>query len=114
MAASSTALSSISPAPSSVSLMIPSIAGAGRALELLAELFEHLVQALDLLVSFVQMRLEARYQIAIGRFLDHLRKRLGDLLLRVIDVLQLMQQQVIHCFDVFGENAHVSLLCDGH
>ena len=87
---------------------------AGRSLGLLAEFCEHFVEALDLFVGFFQMSLEAGYQIAIGRFFDHLRKCLGDLMLCVIDVLQLMQEQVFHCFDVFAENAHESLLYDGH
>jgi hypothetical protein len=46
----------------------------------------------DLLVRLFQI--EAGGEIAIGGRLDHLRERLRDLLLRIIDVLQLMQEHV--------------------
>jgi 3-phenylpropionate/trans-cinnamate dioxygenase ferredoxin subunit len=37
---------------------------------------------------------------------DHLGKRLQDLVLGIVDVLQRMHEQVIHGLDVFGEHAH--------
>ncbi len=76
MAASSTALSSISPAVSSASLIKPSIAGQCGSAGLLAELLEHLLEPLDLLVGLFRCDFEARDQIAVGRLLDHLRQPL--------------------------------------
>jgi hypothetical protein len=40
-------------------------------------------------------------KVAVGRLVDHLGQCFGDLLLGVIDVLQPMQQQLVHRFDVF-------------
>jgi hypothetical protein len=37
---------------------------------------------------------------------DHLGQRLHDLFFGVVDVAQRMQEEVIHCFDVFREEAH--------
>ena len=60
-----------------------------------------LIEPLDLLVGFLKMVLQTLRQVAVGGLLDHLRQRLGDLLLGVIDILQAMQQQVVHRLDVF-------------
>ena len=76
----------------------------------LAELLEDLIQPLDLLVGFFEMSFQTLRQIAVGRLIDHLRQRLGDLLLGVIDVLQTVQQQVVHRLDVFRKQSHDSLL----
>ena len=40
----------------------------------------------------------------------HLRQRLHELLLGIVDVLQLMHKQIIHGLDVFGEESHCSIL----
>jgi NTP pyrophosphatase (non-canonical NTP hydrolase) len=52
------------------------------------------------------MRLEAAREIAVGRLVDHLGQRLGDLLFGVIDVLQLMEEQIVHRLDVLAEDSH--------
>jgi hypothetical protein len=53
------------------------------------------------------MALEAEFQIGIRGLVDHLRQRLGDLLLRVI--LQAVQQEIVKRFNVFCKNAHAIL-----
>jgi hypothetical protein len=45
-------------------------------------------------------------EVFVRRLVDHLRQRLEDLLFRVIDILQAVQQQVFHRFDVLGEESH--------
>jgi hypothetical protein len=82
----------------------------GRALcpaELLAELLEHLLKPLDLLVRLFEMTLQSGDQVMVGRLLDHFGQRFNDLLLGVIDVLQTMEQQVLHRFYVLGEDSHI-------
>ena len=37
---------------------------------------------------------------------DHLRQRLHELFLCVTNVLKLVHEQVVHCFDVFGKQSH--------
>ena len=61
---------------------------------------EHLLDHLDLLLGLAEMRLEGLLELRIARFLDHLRQRLRDLLLRVVDVLQRVDEQVVECLDV--------------
>jgi hypothetical protein len=53
-----------------------------------------------------EMLAQAFGQIAVGRLVDHLGKRLHDLVLGVEDVLQAMQEQVVHRGDVLAEEAH--------
>ena len=77
---------------------------------LLAELLEHLVKPLDLLVGLLEVALQPRDQVAVGRLLDHLGQRFNDLLLGVIDVLQTVDQQVLHRFYVLGEESHLRRL----
>ena len=43
---------------------------------------------------------------AIGRLLDHVGQRLHDLVLGVVDVLQRVDEQIVHRLDVLGEEAH--------
>src|SRR3954447_23975063 len=76
---------------------------------LFAELVEHLLEPLDLLIGFLQMALEALRKIAVGRQVNHLRQRLGDLLFGVIHILQPVQQQIVHRLDVFRKQSHVFL-----
>src|SRR5437588_696941 len=78
----------------------------GRALgtaRLLLELQKHLVQPLDLLIGLLEMRLQTGREIAVGRLIDHLRQRLRDLLLCIINILQAVQEQAVHCLDVLRE-----------
>jgi hypothetical protein len=49
---------------------------------------------------------KALFKLLIGRFFRHLRQGLHELFLGVIDVLQLMDEQVVHGLDVFGEESH--------
>jgi hypothetical protein len=70
---------------------------------------EHLLQARDVLLGLLQVRQKALLQLRIGRLICHFRERLGELLLGVINVLQLMHEQVIHGFDVLGEQSHRSI-----
>jgi hypothetical protein len=48
-------------------------------------------------------------EIAVGRLLDQLRERLHDLVFCVIDVLQTVEQQVIHGLDVLRKQSHDAL-----
>jgi len=77
-----------------------------HALRFLAELLEHLVEARDLVLGLVEMVFQALGEIAVGRLVDQLRQRLHDLVFGVVDVLQPVKQQVIHCLNVFGEQSH--------
>ena len=76
------------------------------ALRALAEHLEGLFQTLHLVLGLAQMRLEGRAEIAAGRLLDHVGQGFQDLLFRVVDVLQDVQEQVVHGLDVFGKEAH--------
>src|SRR3979490_1279383 len=102
MAASSTALSSISPATSSASLMIPSMAGHCVPLASLPRF----LKPLDLLVGFFEMGFQAGDEVTVGRLVDHLGQRFDDLLFGIVDVLQTMDQQVFHRFNVLCEDSH--------
>jgi hypothetical protein len=55
------------------------------------------------------MVLESRGQFPVGRLLDHVRQRFHDLIFGVVDVLQDVQEKVIHRFDVFGKQTHDAL-----
>src|SRR5437764_4530521 len=57
------------------------------SLRRLAELLEDLVEALDLPFGFLEMSLQTLRQIAVGRLVDHLGQRLGDLLFGIVDVV---------------------------
>jgi hypothetical protein len=78
-------------------------------LRLLAQFREHLIEPRDLAFRFLEVIFEPLGQIAISRFIDQLRQRFNDLVLGVIDVLETVQQKVIHRFDVFGKQAHDAL-----
>ena len=54
-----------------------------RPAGLLAELLEDLLKPFDLFVGLIEMILEARDEITVGRLVDHLRKRFEDLLFGV-------------------------------
>src|SRR5262249_49111257 len=69
-----------------------------------------LFHARHVIFALSQMRLEIVLELRITCFLDHLGQRLHDLLFRVIDVAQRVQEQIIHCLDVFREEAHAFLL----
>ena len=55
-----------------------------------------LLQPLDLVFGFLEMLLERLAQLLGRGGLRHLRQRLHKLLLRVVEVTQLVQQKVLH------------------
>jgi hypothetical protein len=87
--------------------------GALHPLRVLSELLEHLVQPSHLVLRFFKMVLEGLGQVTIGGLLDEFWQRLDDLIFSVVDVLQPVQQKVVHCGDIFGEQAHGVLLWKG-
>ena len=82
--------------------------GAFRALRTLAEILEHFLEASHLMLGFTQMIAQAFGELAIGRLLDHGGERFHDLLLGVINVLKRMEEEILHRFDVLGEESHLS------
>jgi hypothetical protein len=72
MAASTTALSSISPTALHDAVDGRELRPAG----LLAEILEHLLEPLDLLVGLLEMTFQSGDEIAVGRLFDHLGQRL--------------------------------------
>ena len=72
----------------------------GRAIDCLgldAMQFEDLFDALDVTRGLAKVFLEAGLQLRIGCLVDHLRKRLFDLLFGVIDVAQRVDEEVVQC-----------------
>jgi hypothetical protein len=59
-----------------------------------------------LVFGLFQMVLQPLREIAVGGLLNQFGQRLNDLILGVVNVLQSMQQEVVHCLDVFAEEAH--------
>jgi hypothetical protein len=49
---------------------------------------------------------QALAEVAVGCFVDELWQGFYDLVLRVVDILQAMEQKIVHCLNVFGEQAH--------
>jgi hypothetical protein len=64
------------------------------------------VEAFDLVLGIDHLRLQTGLQVRIGRHIGHFGDRFRELLLGVIDVFELMQEEIFHRFDVFGEDAH--------
>jgi hypothetical protein len=75
-------------------------------LYLCAKHLEHLLQPLHMGLGFIEMRQKALFELLVAGLAGHFRKRLHELLLGVIDVLQLMHEQVVHGLDVFAEQSH--------
>jgi hypothetical protein len=67
---------------------------------------EYLLEALHMHPGFIEMGQKALFKLFVGRFFRHLRQRLHELFLGVINVLQLMYEQVVHSLDVLGEKSH--------
>ena len=59
-----------------------------------------------MLLGFAQVALKALLELRIARFVDHFGQRLHDLFFGVVDVAQRVHEQVVHCLDVFREEAH--------
>jgi hypothetical protein len=64
--------------------------------------------------GFIKMGQKVLFKLLVGGFFRHLRQRLHELFLGVIDVLQLMYEQVVHRLDVFAEESHCVVLCLGN
>jgi hypothetical protein len=64
------------------------------ALGLLAELREHLLEVGDMPLRLLEVLLEALGELSVARLADHRRQLLEDLLLRVVDVLELVQEEL--------------------
>ena len=75
---------------------------AGLAARRPAHRLENLVQALDLLLGLVAMRLEGFLKLRRGRFLRHLGQGPEDLLLGEKHVLQRLGEQVLERIGGFG------------
>jgi hypothetical protein len=56
---------------------------------------EHLLHPLDMVPGLVEMPLEGLLELRIGDLGDHLRQRLGDLLLGVVDVPEGVDEEVV-------------------
>jgi hypothetical protein len=67
----------------------------------LSELIEDLIEPRYLLFGFLEMGLEARSKVPVRGFVDELRQRLNDLVFGVINVLQPVEQKIVHRLDVF-------------
>src|SRR5207247_9849901 len=76
------------------------------SLGFLTKLFENLVEACDLIFGLFEMVAQAFRELAIGRLIDQRGQRLHDLALGVVHVLETMQKQVIHRFNVLRKQAH--------
>jgi hypothetical protein len=66
----------------------------------------NLFEALHMRFGFIEMSHKALLELLIRCLFGHFRQRLHELLLGIIDVLQLMQEQIVHGLDVFGEKSH--------
>jgi hypothetical protein len=60
--------------------------------------------------GLLEMELETFGQLTIGRLLDHVGKRLLDLFLGVVDILQRVDEQVVEILDVLRKETHWILL----
>jgi hypothetical protein len=67
-----------------------------------------LIEAPDLLLRLFEMIAQPLAQFAIGGLVDQTRERSHNLVLGIIDVLQAMEQQIIHRLDIFRKQAHVA------
>ena len=68
---------------------------------------EDLLDPLDLILGLGQVVLEGLLELGVTDLLDHLRQRLGDLLLGVIDVLQGMDEEIVQGLDRLGKQTHL-------
>src|ERR1700733_920313 len=84
--------------------------GACRPFRLLTKFGKSTFQTFDLLPRLLEMILQAGLKTSVRRFVDHFRQRFLNLLLRVIDVLQLMEKKVLHRVNVLCEYSHRLLL----
>jgi hypothetical protein len=57
-------------------------------------------------LGFAEVSLQALLELGILRVLDHVGQGFNDLVLGIVDVLQRVQEQVVHRLDVFAEQSH--------
>jgi hypothetical protein len=53
-----------------------------------------------------EVRFKGSRQVAVGRFFDHVGERLQYQLFGIVDVLQHVQEQIVHRLDVFRKQTH--------
>ena len=70
---------------------------------------EHFFEAHDLAFGLGKVRFKAVPERLISRFLDHVGKAFRDLLFCIVDVTQRMNEEIVECFDIFGEKSHFVL-----
>ena len=67
---------------------------------------KHLLEPPDVIARLLQVRIEGGAQLRRGRLRDHLRQGANNLLFRIVDVLKLVNEKIVHRLDVSGEQAH--------
>jgi hypothetical protein len=85
----------------------------GRAIDpfgLFSEVLEHLFQPLHMIFGLLQVALEAALKLGVRRLFHHFGQRLNDLLFRVIDVAECMQEEIVHRFNVSRKQSQFILL----
>src|SRR6266849_10724724 len=91
---------------SSASSMMPSIAGQSTAFTSAPCILNTCSRRCRWVLVFIEMGQKTLLELLVGCLFRHFRKRLHQLLLGIIDVLQLMHEQVVHGLDVFGKESH--------
>jgi hypothetical protein len=71
---------------------------------------EHLFKPLHMRLGLIEMRQKTLLELLVGGLFRHFRQRLHELLFGIIDILQLVHEQVVHGFDVFGKESHCLIL----
>jgi hypothetical protein len=71
---------------------------------------KYLLDPLNLNLGLGQVRQERRLELMVGDLFDHLGKCLGDLLFRVVDVLEGVNEEIVQVLDRLREQTHVCLL----
>jgi hypothetical protein len=51
---------------------------------------------------------ETLTEVAVGRFVDQFGEGFDDLVFGIINILQAVQEKIVHCLNVFAEKAHDS------
>ena len=67
---------------------------------------KHLLDAFHMGARLGKVALEALLELRIGGLLDHVGQGFHDLVFGVVDVLQRVNEQIVHRLDVCGEQAH--------
>jgi hypothetical protein len=67
---------------------------------------EHLIKPVDLLFRLFEMVFESLAQVPVGGLIDHFGQGFHDLIFGVVNILQAVQEKIVHRLDVFAEEAH--------